>query len=58
VAGGEVASARPEAFLIGREFAHVHPRYDGSMHMMLPPEAVDEVLAKGWGGRTRWHAAA
>ncbi len=44
----EVASARPEAFLIGREFAHVHPRYDGSMHMMLPPEAVDEVLAKGW----------
>jgi hypothetical protein len=38
-----------EAFLIGREFAHVHPPYDGSMHMMLPPEAVDEVLAKGWG---------
>jgi hypothetical protein len=45
----ELASARPEAFLIGREFAHVHPPYDGSMHMMLPPEAVDEVLAKGWG---------
>jgi hypothetical protein len=45
----EVASARAEAFLIGREFAHVHPPYDGSMHMMLPPEAVDEVLAKGWG---------
>jgi Luciferase len=45
----EIASARPEAFLIGREFAHVHPPYDGSMHMMLPPEVVDEVLAKGWG---------
>ena len=44
-----VASARPEAFLIGREFAHVHPPYDGSMHMMLPPEVVNEVLAKGWG---------
>ena len=44
-----VASARPEAFLFGREFAHVHPPYDGSMHMILPPEAVDEVLAKGWG---------
>jgi Family of unknown function (DUF5519) len=44
-----VTAARPEAFLIGREFAHVHPPYDGSMHMMLPPEAVDEVLAKGWG---------
>jgi Family of unknown function (DUF5519) len=45
----EVATARPEAFLIGREFAHVHPPYDGSMHMMLSPAAVDEVLAKGWG---------
>jgi Family of unknown function (DUF5519) len=44
-----VTAARPEAFLIGREFAHVHPPYDGSMHMMLPPEAVDEVLTKGWG---------
>jgi len=45
----EVVSARPQAFLIGREFAHVHPPYDGSMHMMLPPEVVDEVLAKSWG---------
>jgi hypothetical protein len=45
----QVASAREEAFLIGREFAHVHPPYDGSMHMMLPPEAVDELLAKAWG---------
>ena len=36
----EVAGASPEAFLIGREFAHVHPPYDGSMHMMLPPQAV------------------
>jgi hypothetical protein len=45
----EVAGGRPEAFLIGREFAHVHPAYDGSMHMMLPPEAVDELVAKGWG---------
>ena len=45
----EVANARPEAFLIGREFAHVHPDYDGSMHMMLPPEAIEELLAKGWG---------
>ena len=45
----EVAGGRPEAFLIGREFAHVHPASDGSMHMMLPPEAVEELLAKGWG---------
>ena len=45
----EIAGGRPEAFLIGREFAHVHPPYDGGMHMMLPPEAVEELLAKGWG---------
>jgi hypothetical protein len=45
----EVTGARREAFLIGREFAHVHPPYDGSMHMMLPPEAVGELLEKGWG---------
>jgi hypothetical protein len=31
---------------------------DGSMHMMLPPEAVDEVLVKSWGGRIQWPASA
>jgi hypothetical protein len=45
----EVKSVRPEAFLLGREFAHVHPSYDGSMHMMLPPEAVEQLLVKGRG---------
>ncbi len=38
-----------DAFMIGNEFAHVHPPYDGSMHAMLPPEGVRELLAKGWG---------
>ena len=38
-----------ESFLIGNEFAHVHPAYDGSMHMMLPRECVAELLDKGWG---------
>ena len=38
-----------EAFLIGNEFAHVHPPHDGSMHMMLPREAVGELLNRGWG---------
>jgi hypothetical protein len=45
----EVGDGCPEAFLIGREFAHVHPPYDGSMHMMLPPDAVEQLLGKGWG---------
>ena len=32
----------------GNEFAHIHPPDDGSMHMMLPPEAVPELVARGW----------
>ena len=38
-----------KAFMIGNEFAHVHPAYDGSMHMALNDEDVPEVLDKGWG---------
>ena len=38
-----------EAFLAGNEFAHVHPPYDGSMHMRLPEDQVRELLERGWG---------
>jgi hypothetical protein len=38
----------PEAFLIDREFAHLHPAPDHSMHAMLPTEAVTEAVAAGW----------
>lgn len=38
-----------EAFMIGRKFAHVHPAYDGSSHLMLPLEVVEELFSKGWG---------
>jgi len=38
-----------EAFLRGNEFAHVHPPYDGSLHMMLPDDDVPELLDRGWG---------
>ena len=38
-----------EAFMRGNEFAHVHPPYDGSMHMMLPEDDVPELVDKGWG---------
>ena len=37
------------AFQRGREFAHLHPAHDGSLHVTLPPEMYQEVLAKGWG---------
>jgi hypothetical protein len=38
----------PEAFLIDREFAHLHPRPDHSLHAMLPLDLVDEAVASGW----------
>jgi hypothetical protein len=38
----------PEAFLIGREFAHLHPAPDHSSHAMLPPDTVAAAVAAGW----------
>ncbi|MEY9941979.1 luciferase family protein [Streptacidiphilus sp. MAP5-3] len=38
-----------QAFLAGTEFAHLHPVYDGSLHVMLPPSAVEAVVTGGWG---------
>jgi hypothetical protein len=38
----------PEAFMIEREFAHLHPAPDHSAHAMLPPDLVDEAVAAGW----------
>jgi hypothetical protein len=43
------AAGPREAFQAGREFAHLHPPYDGSLHMTLPPGLADEAYAKGWG---------
>jgi hypothetical protein len=44
----EEATGPPEAFLIDREFAHLHPAPDHSLHAMLPPETVTEAVAAGW----------
>jgi len=38
-------------FMIEREFAHLHPDYDGSLHMTLPPGIVDQVIDNGWAER-------
>jgi phospholipase/carboxylesterase len=40
----------PEAFLVPQvgEFAHIHPPYDGSLHLALPPALAADALAKGW----------
>lgn len=37
-----------DAFLIGREFAHLHEHSDGSMHMVLQLSDVAEAIEKGW----------
>lgn len=38
-----------DAFQRGREFAHIHPAHDGSLHVALPGEVYDAVLESGWG---------
>ena len=43
------AAGPPEAFMVGTEFAHLHPAEDGSLHLVLPEESAREVIAKGWG---------
>lgn len=47
LAPGEPAGPR-EAFLIGREFAHLHPAPDHSAHAMLPLEVAREAVDAGW----------
>jgi hypothetical protein len=42
------ASGPPDAFLIGREFAHLHPAPDHSLHAMLPTETVTAAVDAGW----------
>lgn len=37
-----------EAFLIGREFAHLHPSPDHSLHAMLPLNVADAAIDAGW----------
>jgi len=45
-----------QAFLVPQvgEFAHLHPAYDGSLHLVLPPELAADVSAKGWGRPHMW----
>jgi phospholipase/carboxylesterase len=49
-------SGDEQAFLVPEagEFAHLHPSYDGSLHLVLPPELAADVSAKGWGRPHMW----
>jgi hypothetical protein len=41
-------------FIRGREFAHLHPAEDGSLHLALTPDDLQDVLVKGWGEFHPW----
>ena len=43
-----VPAGPPEAFMSGREFAHLHPGDDQSLHAMLPQELARAAIAAGW----------
>lgn len=47
----DAACAAADAFMIGAEFAHLHPGADQSLHVMLPPELVAEAIEAGWAER-------
>lgn len=44
----DVPAGPKEAFMVGREFAHIHPMPDGSLHATLPPEVAQEAMKRGW----------
>ncbi len=47
----DAAEGAREAFMVEREFAHLHPASDGSLHMALPPDVVERVIENGWAER-------
>ncbi|MDI3423829.1 luciferase domain-containing protein [Streptomyces luteolus] len=47
----ELARGPTEAFLESTEFAHIHPAYDGSIHLRLPPDEDDAACGSGWAVR-------
>lgn len=48
----DVALARPEAIVGGREFAHLHP--DGSLHASLSPALAAQATKAGWAVAHPW----
>ncbi len=52
----EDATGPDDAFLVPQvgEFAHLHPAYDGSLHLALAPDQAADVVARGWGVPHMW----
>ncbi|MFD6057361.1 MULTISPECIES: luciferase domain-containing protein [Rhodococcus] len=45
-----------QAYLVpsAGEFAHLHPQYDGSLHLTLPADLAADLVAHGWGRMHPW----
>jgi len=50
--GDDLPLPRPDVFVRGREFAHLHP--DGSLHASLPPKLALEAVKAGWATPHPW----
>lgn len=44
-----IAKGSVEAFIIDREFAHIHPLPEGSIHLALPLDICKVVIDQNWG---------
>lgn len=42
------AAGPPNAFMIDREFCHLHPPSDGSLHLNLPLDVMQLAIERGW----------
>ena len=42
------ASGPDSSFMVGREFAHLHPAPDQSLHIVLPREVATAAIDAGW----------
>lgn len=42
------AGGAADAFMVGREFAHLHPKPDQSLHLVLPREVAATAIDAGW----------
>jgi hypothetical protein len=52
----ESKPARKDAFMppaLSREFAHLHA--DGSWHLVVAEDVVEEIISTGWGERHPWY---
>jgi hypothetical protein len=44
----DAGEGNPDAFMVGREFAHLHPLPDGSLHAALPAALARQAVEAGW----------